>query len=294
MKVYPLIYSRTKFAGYVNGFMVRPKDLDYRKAESYVGTIIETTKNVGGIRYAVFSVGEYAVYNGTFCYTTRLVEKLGEKLNGEDYQEYQADESGRPLNFFIGFAIKKGEYNGNVPDIDLLGTYQIYLEYLKKQFKNTRLNTKTEELSEGIEVNEISCQSDFTPDESDSVDGIKILKNYDSENYQNIINYYFKQIMEGENKNISFVTDILRDDINPSMPYTRFSISKSTVDRCIAKLKQQQENPQPKQKISQFVDLHRVEDDKENQSSKKKSSSCLVICLVVIILLILLIGFLKK
>ena len=129
MKIYPLIYSRTKKQDYISSFLVRPEDIDYAKAVRYANAAIENIKYTAGVRHAVFSVGDYAVYSGTACYTPRLIEMLGEKLNGVDYQEYQTDEDNRPLAFFIGFAVRKSDYEGNVPDIDLLKTYQIYLNY---------------------------------------------------------------------------------------------------------------------------------------------------------------------
>ena len=57
MKVYPLIYSRTKFVDYISSFLVRPADIDYTKAVSYVNTAIEDIKYTSGVRHAVFSVG---------------------------------------------------------------------------------------------------------------------------------------------------------------------------------------------------------------------------------------------
>lgn len=237
MKIYPLIYSRTKRQDYISNFLVRPADIDYTKAVRYVNTAIENTRYANGVRHAVFSAGDYVVYSGTACYTPLLVEKLAEKLDGTDYQAYQTDEADRPLVFFIGFAIKKSDYHGNVPNVDLLKTYQIYLEYLKHQFYE--VNTDTE-ITEGIELDEVSCVSDFKPD-CETADRISILKNYDAENYQNIMNYYFKQIMENPDKEISFVSDILPDDVKLSIPYSYFSLSEGSVESCIAKLKQQQQ-----------------------------------------------------
>lgn len=248
MKVYPLIFSRTKREDFVPGFLVRPIEcehdtehncdfvFDYKKASRYVNIAIEKIKHTSGMRCVVFSAGDYAVYSGIACYTPLLIEKLAEKLDGTDYQAYQTDEADRPLVFFIGFAVKKSDYHGNVPNVDLLKTYQIYLEYLKHQFYE--VNTDTE-ITEGIELEDIPCVSNFKPD-CETADRISILKNYDAENYQNIMNYYFKQIMENPDKEISFVSDILPDDVKVSIPYSCFSLSEGSIESCIAKLKQQQ------------------------------------------------------
>lgn len=228
MKVYPLIYSRTKFCDYVSGFLVRPNNFDAIVATKYVSEALNEVKHTGGIRHAVFSVDEYIVYGGTACVTSSFItrilkEKQMERLD-YDYQEFQMDKAGRPITFFIGFAVKKAEIHGDeLPDIDLYETYKIYIEYLKKQW--LCVSTKTEVLQENdyFEVNSIYYKADFTPDVY-TRRGLSIVKNYNEDSYKSVINYYFNQFVKNPSIDSSFLSNILPDMTDEKLMFKNFSI----------------------------------------------------------------------
>ncbi len=235
MKVYPLIYSRTKFVDYVSGFLVRPKDLDYKCATKYVSDALNEIKYSGGLRHAVFSVGEYIVYGGTACMTPVLINRIlkEKRMNQLDFEfkEFQSDKADRPIVFFIGFAIKRTsiENANHIPDIDLYKTYKIYLKYLKKQWFN--VTTKTEELNpnDGIDIEIIKGVPEFSPEIIEK-NGISLIKNYDENLYQDIINYYFRQSVMYPNTDISFLSHVLPEMINDSLMFNNISIYGITVE----------------------------------------------------------------
>jgi len=239
MRVYPLIYSRTRNFDYISSFLVRPADIDYEKAAKYVNAAMNNIKFTDGIRYTAFLAGDYAVY-GMSCYSSRLIEILSKEwdISELDYQEYQTDKSGRPLVFFMGVAIKKSEYHGNIPILDLYELYEIYLNYLKHQFN---ADTPETELTEGIEWNETEYPDEFVPkyfehEGQPYFDGRKFLENFDCKKNNSIIYYYISQILKCPDEDISFLSDILSDDINNSVLYTVLSIKDTSVQSCIAKL----------------------------------------------------------
>ena len=197
---YPLIYSRTKLCDFVTGFLVRPNDLDYTVAERYVKVALNDIKHINGIRHTVFAVGDYLIYGGTACYTSKIISRIlnDRGINELDfnYKEYGCDHDHRPIYFFIGFAIKRSDIipPSLIPDVDLYKTYKIYLEYLDNQWLNSTTMTQTLNNNEAIELNAAEYSESFTPDEISS-QGITILKNYDEIIYQNITNYYFHEFV---------------------------------------------------------------------------------------------------
>ena len=113
MRICPLIYSRTKKCDYTPGFLVRPYDIDCNMAAKYVGQALEDVKHVGGIKHAVFSVGEYLIYGGIASISQILEDliKHERQINELDFdcKEYQSDKEGRPITFFIGFGVKRSD-----------------------------------------------------------------------------------------------------------------------------------------------------------------------------------------
>lgn len=202
IKVYPLIYSRTKHVDFVSDFLARPADLDYKTANKFVEV---ATKNVemdsNDIqRYAVFSVGKYCIA-GTACITNNIL------LAGDE--EYTRDNGGRRIQAFIGIAVDK---SGNHTDIPVLSNEKyrkIYLKYLKKQWNET--TTHSEKCTEPeIELETTNCDS-FIPQTELILDKNIINEYYYNDNRQRIFNYYFVENL----KNNSLYSFIVRKlDLN--------------------------------------------------------------------------------
>ncbi len=229
MKVYPLIYSRTKFADYVSGFLVRPGDLDHTAAAKYVSDALNEIKHSAGLRHAVFSVGEYIVYGGTACITPALISRIlkDKGMDRLDFEniDFHNDKAGRPIVFFIGFAIKRNsiENKNLIPDIDLYETYKIYLKYLQKQWLNNMTRTETLNADDFIDIEVIKGDLKFSP-ETIYKNGISIIKNYKEDQYQDIINYYFRQSVMRPDIDSSFLSCVLPDMINDSLKFKNISI----------------------------------------------------------------------
>lgn len=228
MKVYPIIYSRTKYCDYVPGFLVRPGDFDWELALQYVGRALEGLKLAGGIRYAAFSVGEYAVYGGIACVTSEMIKKiLLEKGIDEldyDYKDYQRDKAGRQNTFFVGFGVRKCEAaNGEVPDISLYDTYKVYLKLLKKQWLAPYTETQLIAADEGIEVGSSRYKDEFQP-ETIGYKGKRLVKNFNGEDYRPTINYYFHQLCLGRECEGSFLSDVQMSDVGDDNCFENISI----------------------------------------------------------------------
>lgn len=237
MKVYPLIYSRTLKVDYPSGFLVRPKDMNNSAvtgARKYVISAMENVQDVGGVRHAVFSVGDYLVYGGISCVASKLVNRILQSKSVDfPYEEYQADKANRPLIFFIGFAAKKNELIKNeLPAVDLYNTYKIYLEYLTKQWHNESVMT---EFSNGIELE--TRQYHMTPaPQTLLADGKRILRNYSEENFQETIDYYFAAMAWGPGGDFSFLSSVLPDDAAKS-PFANISPYGCTPEKFAEKMK---------------------------------------------------------
>lgn len=130
MKVYPIIYGRTKFVDYLPDFLVRPHDLEVKEAFYNVSVAIEKLDRFKGIRCCAFSTTKYTVA-GVACYLDSLAEKCGVK---ED--EHVKDSVGRLIAGFVGIVLEKGEgknLNTNI-DIDEQFFWRLYKEYICEQW----------------------------------------------------------------------------------------------------------------------------------------------------------------
>lgn len=245
MKVYALIYSRTKLSDYVSDFLVRPSDLDYIAATRYVSVALNEVKYSNGLRHAVFAVGDYIIYGGTACVTSALISRVLKDKGIEDldfnYKEYGSDQAGRPITFFIGFAIKRSsiENSSLIPDIDLYGTYKIYLKYLEKQWLNTI--TKTEMLSgdEAIELNVTEYSAKYVP-ETVNNQGVVLLKNYDENTYQDVINYYYHELVTKPTTDSSFISSVLPEMLTDSFIFKNSSLYGISVEDYISSLQKEE------------------------------------------------------
>lgn len=207
IKVYPLIYSRTKNADFVPDFLARPADLDYRTANKFVKVATENVEMDSNDiqRYAVFSVGKYCIA-GTACITSNIA------LAGDE--EYTRDNGGRRIQAFIGIAVDK---SGNHTDIPVLSNEkyrEIYLKYLKKQWNETK--THSEECTEPeIELETTNCDS-FIP-QTELILGKNIINEYYyNDNRQRIFNYYFVENLKNNSSCSFIVRKLYLNDIRES------------------------------------------------------------------------------
>ena len=245
MKVYPLIYSRTKLCDYVSGFLVRPSDLDYTVATRYVSVALNEVKYSNGLRHAVFAVGDYIIYGGTACITSALISRILKDRGIADldysYKEYGSDQAGRPITFFIGFAVKRSSINNSslIPDVDLYETYKIYLKYLEKQWLNSTTKTQTLNGDEAIELNVIEYSARYIP-ETVNNQGTVLLKNYDENSYQDIINFYYHELVINPNNDNSFISSVLPEMLNDGFVFKNTSLYGISVEEYLSSLRKEE------------------------------------------------------
>ena len=205
IKVYPVIYSRTKNVDYVPDFLARPADLDFREANKFVDFAMKELNS--GKRYAVFSAGNYCIA-GTACITNELAQ------SGDE--EYTRDKfcGGRKIIAFIGIAVNKGR----TTDIPLLSDekyWEIYLKYIKKQWDEPV--TQSEKCSEPeIELETITPNS-YKPTTELQL-GKNIITEFDyNSKSQEIFNYYFAENLK-IGSSCSFVSREIKssNDLNKS------------------------------------------------------------------------------
>jgi len=297
MKVYPLIYSRTKLCDYVHGFLARPENLDYNLAAKYATEAMYNIKDADGIRHAVFSVGDFIIYGGTACIAPSLVKHIiKHKTIDFDFQAYQEDKSGRPLVFFIGFAVLKSELDNNkVPDIDLYTTYKIYLRYLKEQWDAATTKTHIITMDEPLKDIGLKDAAPIEAIEFAEFEGRRFIKNYNEENFQAYIDYFFIRIKNGEN--IAFLSQVSASDAETENHYNVLSISDRSADSFVTSLKAKR-TIQPKTPSTQIDDdvyqkIRRpeppVEDEKKNFPLRRLILLILLALAIVAISMILLV-----
>lgn len=255
MKVYPLIYSRTKLCDYVSGFLVRPSDLDYTVATRYVSVALNEVKYSNGLRHAVFAVGDYIIYSGTACITSALISRILKDRGIADldysYKEYGSDKAGRPITFFIGFAVKKSSIINSslIPDVDLYETYKIYLKYLEKQWLNSTTKTQTLNGDEAIELNVTEYSAKYIPDTVNN-HGIVLLKNYDENTYQDVINYYYHELVTNPTNDSSFISSVLPEMLTDDFIFKNTSLYGISVENYISSLQKEELKPTGASSIS--------------------------------------------
>ena len=255
MKVFPLIYSRTKLCDYVSGFLVRPSDLDYISATRYVSVALNEIKYSDGLRHAIFAVGEYVIYGGTACITSALLSRIlkdrGISDLDYDYKEYGSDQAGRPITFFIGFAVKRSDIksDNHIPDVDLYETYKIYLRYLKKQWLNSTTKTQTLNGDEAIELKVTEYSDKYSPDVIKN-QGITILKNYDESLYQDVINYYYHELVTNPGDDNSFISSVLPEMLNDNFVFRNTSLFGISAEDYITSLSKKENKSNSEAKVS--------------------------------------------
>lgn len=211
MKAYPLIYSRTKNFDFIPDFLTRPKDLNYQLALKYVKDAMNNLDFVQNIRYTAFAVDSYCICGGIACISEKLFNRIklsssGLVANYPDAADYLRDCKGRPVACFIGIAIPRSEVRvGMIPDISLEKYWDVYLQYLKKQWLNTS-NTLSEqfEFPPIDDIKEKPYKNLITP-QKETFGSHSVVRNYVS-NEQQILDYFFHAIFSGENE--SFITEI--------------------------------------------------------------------------------------
>lgn len=207
IKVYPLIYSRTKHVDFVPDFLARPADLDYKIANKFVTFAMENVAMDSNDiqRYVVFSVGKYCIA-GTACITSNIALA--------DDEEYIRDEGGKKIQAFIGIAVDKSANNTEIPMLSNEKYREIYLKYLKKQWNETR--THSEECTEPeIELETTNCDS-FIP-QTELILGKNIINEYYyNDNRQRIFNYYFVENLKNNSLCSFIVRKLNLNDIRES------------------------------------------------------------------------------
>lgn len=233
MKAYPVIYSRTRLAEY--SFLVKPDDLDTRIASPYVTAALENIKYTDGLRHVVFSVGNYFIYGGAACIMSHLVKRILQSQEIDfPYRDYQADKAGRPLIFFIGFAIHKSDLRGReIPKLNLYDTCKIYLKYLQEQWNKDKTDTV---VPTGMELPTRTYIGGTSPKYL-SYDGKHFLEDYSEADYQRYMDYFFMEMVK--NPAHSFISNVLPDDIHSKFPFTNMSVYGCSAEKCVERLNSQ-------------------------------------------------------
>ena len=269
IKVYPLIYSRTKNVDSLPDFLARPADLDYKTANNFVDFAMKNVdKDSNDIqRYAVFSVGKYCIA-GTACITSNIL------LAGDE--EYTRDNvnGGRRIQAFIGIAVDK---SGNHTDIPVLSNEkyrEIYLKYLKKQWNET--TTHSEECTEPeIELETTNCDS-FIP-QTELILGKNIINEYYyNNNGQRIFNYYFAENLEN-NSSCSFIVRKLDLSVIKGSPFNCLIAN----DFQIKKLKEEEERKRAEEASRQ---CRKQSQDEILETLKKYAPKVILILLAIVVI----------
>ena len=275
IKVYPLIYSRTKNVDCVPDFLARPADLDYETANNFVGFAMENvdTDSNDIQRYAVFSVGKYCIA-GTACITSNIL------LAGDE--EYTRDNvnGGRRIQAFIGIAVDK---SGNHTDIPVLSNEkyrEIYLKYLKKQWNET--TTHSEECTEPeIELETTNCDS-FIP-QTELILGKNIINEYYyNNNGQRIFNYYFAENLKNNSLYSFIVRKLNLNDIKKS-PFNCLVAN----DNQIRKLQAEEEERKRAEEASRQCGKQsqdEINSDKILETLKKYAPKVILILLAIVVM----------
>lgn len=212
MKAYPLIYSRTKNEDFVPDFLTRPVDLDWRTALKFVGDAMRSLDGLDTIRYSTFVVGNYCICGGISCVTKILLNEVKNEMpeiSGftTDIDEYIKDCKGRNMIAFIGFAIKKDDIcSGKIPDLKYSKYWEVYLEYLKKQWFASKTESEKIEIPP-LELDEKSYNSLYTPEFLQI--GEKFVITSFNDDPQSTVEYFFDRIIN-KSENVSFISNIKR------------------------------------------------------------------------------------
>ena len=222
MKAFPLIFSRTKNEDFVPDFLVRPADLDVKETLKYVHNTMQGLDTLNAIRYTAFAAGNYCICGGIACLSKQLVQQAGIQM--DQVVDYLKDCKGRSLACFIGFAIPVPEVRSNViPDISLKMYWNTYLEYLRHQWE--ALETSSETLSEPcVELNEKRFSSAFKP--VAEIIGTRTVIRHFEEKPQEILDYYFNELLNMRNRDASFISSIQYRDEWDKLSFKAAAVSE--------------------------------------------------------------------
>lgn len=292
MKAYPLIYSRTQKADFVPDFLVRPADLDYQRALGYVRNAMTNLDISNVIRYCAFSVGTYHICGGISCISKQLVATLGSSF--DNVAEYLADEKGRKVACFIGFAIPDEEAKpGIIPDITLSDYWDYYLEYLKHQWKSVA--TKSEILT-------LPCidlkEKPYIAKNMQSAKSIarkNIIQNFSGENRQAILENYFDRILN-QKEDVSFLSDVSSKNEWDELVFTDVSVSDNLY-RCLTSASRSTTTTHEDNIGSALpewsVPTHEKKTDLEG-NSQKHGATAAILTIAAILVFVILILLVKK
>ena len=168
---------------------------------------------------------------GISCISKKLVATLGSSF--DNVAEYLADEKGRKIGCFIGFAIPDKEAKPDIiPDITLTDYWNCYLEYLKHQWKSVA--TKSEILTSPIALNEKPYVKPYVAKNmpsTKSIAGKNIIQNFSEENRQAILENYFNRILNRK-EDVSFLSDVSSKNEWDELVFTDVSVSDNLY-RCL-------------------------------------------------------------
>ncbi len=319
IKAYPLIYSRTKFVDCVNGGIVRPHNIDTEKASEYMMASMHRIEYLdNGIRYCVFRTGEYIIYGGTACIPQKLVKRIKQIEKKEqldlDYDDYLTDKFGRPVIFFIGFAVKASNFpKRKTIKLSLFETYKKYIEFLKDQWNSPTTKAKLLSENDGIELELVDYnQNSFKPDfHSEFCENINFVKNFDEDKYESYINYFFTEMINNPNKDLSFLSNVFPDDVTADYSFKNISLCQGTPTECINHIESSKKkfdipkeeninssNSRPNEPKNQTEGVRRPESNDNDYECEKKNLGFLIkwgiILLIAIIAVIILLAMSSK
>ena len=224
MKVYPIIYGRTKYVDYLPDFLVRPYDLEIKDAFSCVSLALEGIEPFNEVRYCVFSTNTYVVV-GMACYLNDLAEVCGIKQ-----AEHVRDAMGRLIAGFVGVALKRDEDMCTAPYISEQYCWQLYQNYIDKQW-NYPCDVRALLLYEN-DMEEISSVADInTPQVIEKYKNKIIVENTGADS----IGFFVREVCLGKIK--GYISSVNSMDLLTKVQFEYVSVTTNVL-RAIKKSKE--------------------------------------------------------
>lgn len=271
LKAYPVIYSRTKLVDFGPDFIIRPEGLHYSDAARYIQDAMIGIDFLKGVRYCVFNVKDYCICGGIACISKELVNKIGNMPIFGDYSDYLTDIKGRSIACFIGFAIAKKDIQpGIIPKIDLKDYWEVYLKYIKNQWRKNQ--TTSEEIREPIEIEAKQFSEPVISVTSEQHFGKEAFIETEN-NIQDILDICFNRCLNGQE--VSFISNIDSPDVFKRLHYHSVSVPGSVCEN-LKRLEEREERQrkiqEERNKNSSVKQGNNTEDWRGNKEYKKKEN----------------------